>query len=206
MNSTWWAAPEAAPALRAARGTGLLGSNQVPPEERRRTRARAVARNTGAIMASSIITTADVADLTQRCQDAAAALIRGDVRSYLGLFVHADDYTLIPPFGGAPRHGFDTSEDAVEQLSRFFAGGEAQVDVVQSYVCGDFVVLVLVERQHGEVGGLPDQAWSLRVTMLFRREGGNWRLMHRHADPLVREIDLDHAAALARGDGPPADA
>jgi ketosteroid isomerase-like protein len=157
-------------------------------------------------MARSGITEADVADLTQRCQDAAAALIRGDVRSYLRLFVHADDYTLIPPFGGAPRHGFDASEDAVEQLSRFFAGGEAQVDVAQSYVSGDFVVLVLIERQHGKVGGLPDQDWSLRVTMLFRREGDDWRLVHRHADPLVREIDLHRAAALARGDRPPAGA
>jgi ketosteroid isomerase-like protein len=157
-------------------------------------------------MARSGITETDVADLAQRCQDAAAALIRGDVRSYLSLFVHADDYTLIPPFGGAPQHGFDASEDAVEQLSRFFTGGEAQVDVVQSYVSGDFVVLVLIERQHGTVGGLPDQDWSLRVTMLFRRESGDWRLVRRHADPLVREVDLHRAAALARGDRPPADA
>jgi len=86
--------------------------------------------------------------------------------------------------------------------SRFFAGGEAHVDVVESYVSGDFVVLVLLERQHGKVGGLPDQDWSLRVTMLFRREGDDWRLVHRHADPLVREIDLDRAAALARGSEP----
>jgi ketosteroid isomerase-like protein len=157
-------------------------------------------------MARSGITEADVADLVRRCQDAAAALIRGDVRRYLDLFVHADDYTLIPPFGGAPRHGFDASDAAVEQLSGFFAGGEAQVDVVQSYVSGDFVVLVLIERQHGEVGGLPDQDWSLRVTMLFRREGEQWRLVHRHADPLVREIDLDRAATLARGDHPSSDA
>ena len=157
-------------------------------------------------MTSTGITEADVADLVQRCRDAAAALIRGDVHTYLGLFVHADDYTLFPPFGGAPRHGFDASEDAVEQLSRFFGGGEAQVDVVQSYVSGDLVVLVLVERQHGAVGGLPDQDWSLRVTMLFRREGDDWRLVHRHADPLVRDLDLDRVAALARGDRPPADA
>jgi hypothetical protein len=42
--------------------------------------------------------------------------------------------------------------------------------------------------------------------MLFRREGDDWRLVHPHADPLVREIDLHRAAALARGDRPPADA
>ena len=157
-------------------------------------------------MARSGITEANVADLARRCQNAATALIRGDVRSYLGLFMHAEDYTLIPPFGGEPRHGFDASEDAVEQLSHFFAGGEVQVEVVQSYVSGDFVALVLIERQHGKVGGLPDQDWSLRVTMLFRREGDDWRLVHRHADPLVREIDLHRAAALARGDRPSADA
>jgi ketosteroid isomerase-like protein len=160
------------------------------------------AQQRGTIMARSGPTESDVADLARRCQDAAAALIRGDVRSYLDLFVHADDYTLIPPFGGAPRHGFDASEDAVEQLSGFFADGEARVDVVQSYVSGEFVVLVLIERQHGRVGGLPDQDWSLRVTMLFRREGNDWRLVHRHADPLVREIDLHRAAALTRGDPP----
>jgi ketosteroid isomerase-like protein len=164
------------------------------------------AQSTGALMARNGITDADIADLVRRCQYAAAALIRGDVRSYLDLFVHADDYTLIPPFGGTPRHGFDSSQEAVEQLSAFFGGGEVQVDVVQSYASGDFVVLVLIERQHGTVGGLPEQDWSLRVTMLFRREGEGWRLVHRHADPLVREIDLHRAAALARGDGPAADA
>ena len=42
--------------------------------------------------------------------------------------------------------------------------------------------------------------------MLFRPEGDDWRLLHRHADPLVHEIDLQRAAALARGDRPQADA
>jgi hypothetical protein len=80
------------------------------------------------------------------------------------------------------------------------------VDLVQSFASDDFVLLVLIERQHGEVGGLPDQDWSLRATMLFRGEAGDRRLVHRHADPLMREIDLHRAAALACGDRPPADA
>jgi hypothetical protein len=37
--------------------------------------------------------------------------------------------------------------------NRRHAGGEAQADEVQSCVSGDFVVLVLIERQRGEVGG-----------------------------------------------------
>ncbi|MGI8585517.1 MAG: DUF4440 domain-containing protein, partial [Thermoleophilaceae bacterium] len=61
------------------------------------------------------------------------------------------------------------------------------------------VVLVVIERQHGQVGGLPDQDWSLRVTQVYRRYGSDWHVVHRHADPLVHAIDLEQAAALARG-------
>jgi ketosteroid isomerase-like protein len=71
--------------------------------------------------------------------------------------------------------------------------------VAVTYASGDLVVLVMIERQHGEVGGLPDQEWSLRVTQVYRREGSEWQLVHRHADPLVHRISLEQAATLARG-------
>jgi hypothetical protein len=57
-----------------------------------------------------------------------------------------------------------------------------------------------VERQAGTVGDLPPQDWSLRLTLVFRRDGTDWRLVHRHADPLVRAVDPGLFAALARGD------
>ena len=84
-------------------------------------------------------------------------------------------------------------------MERYFRSGESELELVQSYASGDMVVLVMVERQHGEVGGLPDQDWSLRVTLVYRREGSEWRLAHRHADPLVHGIGLEQAAAIARG-------
>jgi ketosteroid isomerase-like protein len=46
---------------------------------------------------------------------------------------------------------------------------------------------------------MPDQDWSLRVTLLFRRSGDRWQLLHRHADPLVKPIPMEHCAQLARG-------
>lgn len=106
----------------------------------------------------------------------------------------------MPPFGGEPRRGFDGSDQAVEALADYFRGaGEADLQVFESYTSGDLAVLVAIERQHGEVGGLPDQDWSLRVTLVFRREGTGWRLAHRHADPLVHEISIEQAASISRG-------
>jgi ketosteroid isomerase-like protein len=146
------------------------------------------------------VTNEELATLIQRTAEAAKAYIRGDMRTYFTLIKHAEDYTLMSPFGGEPTRGFDDpSPERLEALERYFQNGEAELDVVQTYTSGDLVVLVVIERQHGEVGGLPDQDWSLRVTLVFRRDGSEWRQVHRHADPLVHGISLEQLAALARG-------
>jgi ketosteroid isomerase-like protein len=140
-----------------------------------------------------------VADLTRRTEAQAAAFMRGDMEQWAALIRIADDFTLMQPFGGAASHGFDSSPRRLADLARYFRNGNATLEVAQSYTSDDLVVLVMIERQHGEVGGLPDQDWSLRVTQVYRRHGAEWRLVHRHADPLVRGIGLEPAAALARG-------
>lgn len=140
-----------------------------------------------------------VSDLVKRTEQAGAALIRGDINAYLGLIRHADDYTLMQPFGGPATRGFDGRPEKLAELARFFKTGESRLELTQSYASGDLIVLVVIERQHAEVAGLPDQDWSLRVTQVYRRNGATWELVHRHADPLVHPVGIDQAAALARG-------
>jgi len=153
-------------------------------------------------MGEGNVTDQELTDLVERTAEAASALIRGDVRRYLTLIRHADDYTLMAPSGGEPRRGFDDSDQAVDALAEYFrGGGEADLEVFESYRSGDLVVLVAIERQHGEVGGLPDQDWSLRVTWVFRRTAeSEWELVHRHADGLVHAIDHERLGVLARGE------
>lgn len=146
------------------------------------------------------ISPADVEDLLARMDHAAKAYISGDHRRYFELFDHGLDYSLMPPTGGPTRHGFDRTDEDIAEGARSFSSGEAVLDVEQTYVSGNLVVLVAVERQHGVVGDLPDQDLSLRITMVFRREHGRWSIVHRHADGLVREIPFDVFARLARGD------
>ena len=149
-------------------------------------------------MVQGKITDEDVAELVRNTADAASAYIRGDIQRYLTLIQHGDNYTLMAPYGGEPRRGFDVME-ALETTPRMFRGGEAVLELVEIYASGDMAVLVAIERQHGEVGGMPDQDWSLRVTLVFQHEGTEWQLVHRHADPLVHAIGMEHMAALARG-------
>jgi ketosteroid isomerase-like protein len=151
------------------------------------------------IIAYGNVTDEELAELIQRTAEAASAFIRGDMSRYLTLVKHADDYTLMAPFGGEPTRGFDASSERLEAMERYFQAGEARLELVQSYASGNIVVLVVIERQHGEVGGLPDQDWSLRVTLVYRRKGSEWQLVHRHADPLVHGMGLEQTAAIARG-------
>ena len=151
-------------------------------------------------MARDTISYEELDGLITRTTDAAKAYIRGDMRTYFALIRHADDFTLMSPFGGEPERGFDTSPERLATLERFFQGGEAELEIVETYVSGDLAVLVAIERQRGEVGGLPEQDWSLRVTWVFRRDESGWEQVHRHADPLVHPIGFAQLAALARGE------
>ena len=150
-------------------------------------------------MTSTEITEQDIAALIARWSEAAQLYIDGDLRAYAAIARHAEDYTLLPPYGGDARFGFDGSDDAVEWTARTFRGGQAELEVFKTYTSGDLAVLVAVERQVGTVGDLPPQDWSLRITLVFRRERTGWRLVHRHADPLVRAVNPELFAAIARG-------
>jgi ketosteroid isomerase-like protein len=147
------------------------------------------------------ITKQELADLVSAAEVRASAFMRGDMERWSAMTPIPDDFTLMQPFGGDPSRGFDASPARLAQLASYFRNGDAKVELVQAYASHDLVVLAVIERQHGEVGGLPDQDWSLRVTLVYRRQGTEWQLVHRHADPLVRKIELETAAALARSGG-----
>jgi ketosteroid isomerase-like protein len=142
---------------------------------------------------------ADLDELIEVMSEAASAFIGGRMQRYFELMNHTEDFTLMPPTGGDTIHGQEVTDEIIAEMGRFFKSGEATLEVVQTYASGDLAVLVVVERQHGEVGDYPMQDWSLRVTLVFRRDGFTWRLAHRHADALVHPITFDQLAALARG-------
>ena len=145
------------------------------------------------------ITESDIADLVAQVEESADALMAGDVDRYLAFIHHAEDYTLLNPAGGPARRGFDDSPESRIAMARMFQSGSAKLELIETYASGNLVVLVTLERNHGVVGGLPEQDWSLRVTLVFRRTQSGWELAHRHADPLVHPITAEQLSALAHG-------
>ena len=149
-------------------------------------------------MARDGISDDELDELIRRIEEATNAFLRGDMERYLAMTAHARGFTLMNPFGGPPTR-YEDRRESLMAAAGFFKSGEARIELVEAHVVGDALVLVMIEHQHGEVGGLPDQPWSLRVTQVYRRDGAGWQLLHRHADPLVRHIGLERAAEIARG-------
>ncbi|TIN45353.1 MAG: DUF4440 domain-containing protein [Mesorhizobium sp.] len=141
-----------------------------------------------------------VADLVERSAEANSALMRGEITKYYEVTPHTEDFLLMAPFGGKPTRAAELTAERIEAMGRFFKNGTFEHELLQAYGSADMVVLAIIERPHVEVGGLPAQDWPLRVTLVYRREEAEWRLVHRHADPLVKGVSLEQAAALARGE------
>jgi ketosteroid isomerase-like protein len=144
-----------------------------------------------------------VTQLTARAERQAQLFNAGRMEEWNALISIGDGFTLMDPFGGATSHGFIATKEKLETLARNFHNGTARLEIDQTYASDDMVVLVYVERNDGEVHGMPNQDWSLRVTQVFQRQGGTWKLVHRHADPLVHPISLDDLSSLAAGRGLP---
>lgn len=141
-----------------------------------------------------------LAELSRIAQESAEAYLAGDLDAYATVLPHADDFTLMPPFGGPTRQGFVLDDETREATRSTFRGGHVEVEIDASHVTDDLAVLAVVERQRGDVGDLAEQDWSLRVTLAFRHDDGQWRLVHRHADALVHPIGWNTLSQLARGE------
>jgi len=132
-------------------------------------------------------------------QAAGNAWMQGDFDGgYGAALTTRGDACIYGPFGGTLTTGTQAWIDGARIGVRQFRNGQAKLTLLQSYTSGDLLVLVLLEEQSGEIAGVPDQPWSLRVTQVYRREHAKWHVVHRHADPLVKRRTLAETAAIAR--------
>jgi ketosteroid isomerase-like protein len=123
--------------------------------------------------------------------------IRGNPGPAQESFSHRTDVTLANPLGpaspeiGPVAHGWEQVAPTQEHAaSRFADGEEVDFEIVEKYVTPELACVVLIERMKAKVlgrGAAPPGVArvALRVTMTFRPEDGEWKVVHRHADPIT---------------------
>jgi ketosteroid isomerase-like protein len=82
-------------------------------------------------------------------------------------------------------HEWSEIRDAFVALASRFSGCDSfEYEVIGAGVSGDLAYIAGIERTTASVGGGPPAPYALRVTTVFRREDGDWKVVHRHGDPL----------------------
>ena len=111
------------------------------------------------------------------------AFHNGDVGPRVAHWSHKDPVTL---FGALlTKRGWSEVAPAFEFLaSRFSNATACQYEVIGAGASGDLGYIVGYEHTTASVGGRPREAYDLRVTTIFRRDDGAWKVVHRHADPM----------------------
>lgn len=122
-----------------------------------------------------------------RYHQAVPEITRGNPAPIKELYSHLDDVTLANPFGGIAR-GWAQVEARLDQAARQFRDGEMLgIDTITSYTARDTAYLVETEHFRARLdAAATSEEFALRVTSIFRREEGYWKLAHRHADPAAR--------------------
>lgn len=114
--------------------------------------------------------------------DADFALHDGDPGPRLALWSKNDPVTL---FGAALP--VERGRTGVEKVMHWLATRMSQskkfdVELVAADVSGDLAYTVGFEHSEFSLDGGPVQPAVLRVTHIYRRENGEWRIVHRHGD------------------------
>ena len=128
----------------------------------------------------------DLAKFIEREHLALDAFVKGDPGPLKALYSRRDDIVIANPFG-PPVQGWNKAAATMERAATHYRDGEATgFERVVEYATADLAYIMEVERFQSKVGGGDNPVpIALRVTTIFRREEGAWRIVLRHADPIT---------------------
>ena len=114
--------------------------------------------------------------------------INGDPGPMLEVWSHGSDVYTMHPLGGI-NLGWEEVRAGWEQAAQAMSEGQVSLDnPVIMPIAGDVAYTLGTEQGHVNVGGESVRiGW--RVTNIFRREGGEWKMVHHHIDVSPAMVD-----------------
>jgi ketosteroid isomerase-like protein len=115
-------------------------------------------------------------------------MVGGDARPMSDIWSQGAAVTAMHPIGG--RHlGWDKVRESFEQVAQIAAGGRVRLDDQVIQVTGDLAYELGSERGEAKFAG-QQVTLDHRVTNVYRREAGGWKIVHHHTDvsPAMLEV------------------
>jgi ketosteroid isomerase-like protein len=128
----------------------------------------------------------DVDELIEQYYRVQGEFLKGNPETVKKLWSHREDVSLANPYG-PPVCGWDEVAKSVEHAASLRSDGEfVGWQIVAKYVSAELAYVVQIERAEAKIGAREDiTPYAVRATMLFRPEDGEWKVVHRHADPIT---------------------
>ena len=134
----------------------------------------------------------------QAFTDGQIPYVNGDPSCALAVWSTSADITLCNPVGPPVRGPQEVERAAAAPSAGFSHGEPSSPEEIARYVTDDLGYVVRIERGSAHIDGSPDALpYALRVTMVFRREGDEWKLAHRHAETITTARPLESIVASA---------
>lgn len=128
----------------------------------------------------------EVEGVLEKYKLATAEFVRGNPEPYKALFSHRQDVTLANPFFPIARGWDEVSVTLERTASRLRDGEFLGSEIVAKYVTDELAYVVQLAHEKAKVGGSEVLSpIELRNTMILRPEGGTWKIVHLHGDPIT---------------------
>ena len=117
----------------------------------------------------------------QRMCAATIDFINGKTDAWKAMCSHRADATLFGGWGGHEK-GWEELSPRYDWAAARFAGGDITFEELARYSSDDLACTIHFERMQARLaGGDATVPVNLRVSHVYRREDGDWKLVNRHA-------------------------
>ncbi len=125
-------------------------------------------------------TTEFLAAVLPRHEHAANALHSGNPRPLQEWLATGEPVSVLPGMFDPQVGSEAVAATFARAAARFTAATPLSIELLAADAVGDLGYTVVIEHSQVSIDGGPMQVNDLRVTHVYRREGGEWRLVHRH--------------------------